>query len=87
MISLSCTAPEKVDAQKSPRINSVNAININRASAEELEKIPHVGPKLASEIINFRQHHGNFRRPEHLMLIRGFSDARYREIRDFIKTE
>jgi competence protein ComEA len=71
--------------QKSPAINS--AININTASAENLEKLPHVGPKLANEIISFRERHGYFRRPEQLMLIRGFSDARYREVRDFIKTE
>jgi len=87
LISLSCTEPEKVDAQKSPGINSINAININTASAEELEKIPHVGPKLANEIVNFREGHGRFRRPEYVMLIRGFSDARYREARNFIKTE
>jgi competence protein ComEA len=64
-----------------------NAININTASAEELERIPHIGPKLAAEIINYRERHGSFRRPEYLMLIRGFSDTRYREIKDFIKTE
>jgi competence protein ComEA len=73
--------------QKSPPINSANAVNINTASGRELERIPHVGPKLADEIINFRERHGPFRRPEHLILIRGFSDARYREVRDFIKTE
>src|SRR5262249_52056708 len=62
-------------------------VNINTASAEELQKIPHIGPKLSAEIVAFRDRHGRFRRPEYLMLIRGFSDTRYREIEDFIRTE
>jgi len=64
-----------------------NAININTASSEELERIPHIGPKLAGEIVRFRERHGRFRRPEYLMLIRGFSDTRYREMKDFIRIE
>src|SRR5262249_15181525 len=66
---------------------SANAVNINTASAEELEAIPHIGPKIAHDIIEFRERHGRFQRPEQLLLIRGFSDTRYRQIRDFIKTE
>jgi len=66
---------------------SENAADINTASAEELARIPHIGPKLAREIIDFRERHGRFRRTEHLMLIRGMSDGRYRKIRVFVKTE
>lgn len=63
------------------------AIDINLASAEELAKIPHIGPKLAGSIVEFRELHGPFRRPEHLMLIRGISNSRYHEIRAFVKTQ
>ncbi len=66
---------------------SENAININSASAEELEKLPQVGAKLAQEIIDYRENFGKFRKPEHLLLIRGVSDKKFREIRSFIKIE
>jgi competence ComEA-like helix-hairpin-helix protein len=64
-----------------------SAININTASAEELEKLPHIGAKTAREIVEYRLEFGKFRKPEHLMLVRGISDTRFREIRNLIKTE
>jgi len=63
---------------------SENAFNINTASAADLEKIPHIGEKLALKIIEHRRRHGAFRKPEHLMLIQGISDKMFREIRPFI---
>lgn len=64
-----------------------NAININTASAAELEAIPYIGEKLAKKIIEHRETHGKFRKAEHLMLVAGISDKRFREIRKLIKAE
>lgn len=64
-----------------------NAININTASAEELAKIPHIGEKAAAKIVEHREKYGPFRRPEHLMLVDGISDKKFRLIRSLIKTE
>ncbi|MGH7783468.1 MAG: ComEA family DNA-binding protein [Candidatus Binatia bacterium] len=66
---------------------SENAVDINSASAVDLAKIDHIGPKHASAIVDFRERHGRFRRTEDLMLIRGISDSLYREIRALVKTE
>jgi len=63
------------------------AININIANEKELQKIPHIGPKNARDIIEYREQHGRFRRPEELLLIDGISDARFRSIRRMIVTE
>ncbi len=73
-------------AEKPIRI-SESAININKASASELEKIPHIGEKFARAIIEHREKYGRFRKPEHLLLVRGISDKRFREIANFIKVE
>lgn len=81
---------------KSPQVNvpyamngstSEAAININTASVEELTRIPHVGEKVASKIIEHREQNGPFRRVEHLMLIQGISDKRFRKIRPLVKVE
>lgn len=64
-----------------------NAVNINTASAAELEKLPKIGRELAQRIIEYREKHGKFRRTEHLILVRGMSDKKFREIRNLIKTE
>ena len=64
-----------------------NAVNINTASADELEKLPHIGRKTAEAIVAFREDNGPFRRPEHLLLIRGISEKRFAEIGPFLRTE
>lgn len=66
---------------------SESAININTASSAKLEKIPQIGEKSARAIIEYREKFGRFRKPEHLLLVRGISDRRFREIRNFIKVE
>ncbi|MCY7347870.1 MAG: helix-hairpin-helix domain-containing protein [Pyrinomonadaceae bacterium] len=66
---------------------STQAININTASAAELEKLPHIGAKTAHEIIEHREKFGRFRKPEYLLLVRGISEQRFREIRSLIKVE
>jgi len=66
---------------------SVSAININMASVVELEKLPHIGEQTARKIVEHREKFGEFRKPEHLLLVRGISDRRFREMRIFIKVE
>ncbi|MDM7921181.1 MAG: helix-hairpin-helix domain-containing protein [Pyrinomonadaceae bacterium] len=62
-------------------------MNINTATAAELQRLPHVGETLAGKIIEHRERHGAFRKPEHLMLVEGISDARFRRIRHLVSTE
>jgi len=62
-------------------------ININTASAAELEKLPGVGRVLAERIIEHREQYGPFRRPEHLIIVRGISDRRFRALRELITVE
>jgi competence protein ComEA len=68
-------------------LSSERAVNINRASPEELEKLPHIGAKLAQDIVEHRSRFSSFRKTEHLLLIEGISDKRYREIKNLIKAE
>ena len=63
------------------------AININTASIDELEKLPHIGRKTAEAIVAFRSENGPFRRVEHLMLIKGVSEKRFAELRPNLRTE
>jgi competence ComEA-like helix-hairpin-helix protein len=62
-------------------------ININTASASQLEELPGVGKVLAERIVAHREQYGPFRRAEHLMMVRGFSDNKFRKIRDLVTVE
>jgi len=62
-------------------------ININSASANELETLPGIGHGLAERIIEHREKYGPFRRSEHLLIVRGISDKRFRALQDLITVE
>ena len=62
-------------------------VNINKASPAELERLPGVGPATAARIVEHRERYGPFRRAEHLLLVRGFSDSRFRERRPLIAVD
>jgi competence protein ComEA len=64
-----------------------NAVNINTASVQELEKLPNVGAKTAQKIVEHRTEYGKFRKPEHLILVSGISDKRFRQLQGLVKTE
>jgi competence ComEA-like helix-hairpin-helix protein len=63
------------------------SININTASRDELETLPGIGETLANRIIEHRERYGKFRRVEHLLLIKGLSDKKFRRLRVLVKAE
>ena len=62
-------------------------INLNTATANELETLPGIGKALAERIIEHRQKYGPFRRVEHLIVVRGISDRKFRAMRGLITVE
>ena len=64
-----------------------NAVDINLASFSELEKLPFVGAETARKIVEHREKYGKFRRIEHILLIQGISDKKFRQIKNMIKAE
>lgn len=63
------------------------ALDINRASAEDLQKLPGIGPKLAEQIVAYRRKHGPFRRVEDLLAIRGLGIKKWKAIRPYLRVE
>jgi comEA protein len=50
-----------------------NPVDLNSATAAELEQVPGIGPSTAKAIINFREKSGPFQRVEDVLAIRGIS--------------
>ena len=59
-------------------------ININTATAGELEDLPGIGPALAERIIEYRTEHGNFQRPEDLTDVSGIGPGKFAALADLI---
>lgn len=50
-------------------------VNLNTATVEELTGLPRVGPVLAQRIVDFREQHGAFTRPEDLDAVPGIGEV------------
>ena len=59
-------------------------VNINTASASELEALPRIGPKVAQRIVDFRTKNGNFKKVEEIMKVQGIGEKVFGQLRDLI---
>lgn len=59
-------------------------VDLNRASAETLETLPGIGPKLAKEIIDYREQGGVFRKGEDLLQVKGIGIKRLHRIEPYL---
>lgn len=67
-----------------PTPTDASAINLNSASAAELEKLPGVGPATAARIVEYRQKNGAFRKVEDLMNVRGIGEKTFLTLKPLI---
>lgn len=61
--------------------------NLNTATAEQLQRIPGVGPALAKRIVEFRDRKGNFKRVEELLAIPGISEKKWQVLREYVSVK
>ena len=89
-ISKRPTALPSSDPKKEKRISFVNQnplrkkIDLNSASASELELLPQIGPALSQRIIDYRKTKGKFQKIEDLMNVSGIGPKTFEKIKDFI---
>jgi competence protein ComEA len=79
-----CGCSARVEHIPVQTTSSPDAVDINTASVDDLERLPHIGRRTAESIVAFRAQNGPFRRVEHLLLIRGVSEDRFNELRPLI---
>ncbi len=77
----------QANAQQTSPKAATKPININTAKPSELEMLPGIGKALAARIVEHREKFGPFRRAEHLIIVRGISDRRFRTLQELITVE
>jgi competence protein ComEA len=59
-------------------------VDLNTATAEQLDTLPGVGPATASAIIAHREQHGPFTSVDQLLDVRGIGEAKLEQLRDLV---
>ena len=62
-------------------------VDLNGATAEELDDLPGIGPVLAERIVDFREENGPFACPEEILAVLGIGPAVYEELAPYIGAE
>lgn len=61
-----------------------SVVNLNTATAEELDTLPGVGPATATAILAYRDEHGPFGSVDELLEVRGIGDAKLEQLRPLV---
>lgn len=61
-----------------------SVVNLNQASADELARLPRVGPSLAGKIVAHREKNGPFKRAEDLMEVKGVGEKMFALLRPYL---
>ena len=75
-IALAKPAGEAAESQ------TLEVININKASSDDLQKVRGIGPSLAERIISYRDANGGFKSTDELKQVRGIGDLKFEKIKN-----
>ena len=62
----------------------IGKVNINTATAAELDTLPGIGTAYAGRIIDYRTANGGFKSPEEIMNVKGIGQKTYDKFKDMI---
>ncbi|HEX8431920.1 MAG TPA: ComEA family DNA-binding protein [Longimicrobium sp.] len=74
-------APASVPGAATPAPATATTVDINAASAAELDALPGIGPALAERIVAYRQEHGRFATTDDLARVPGIGPAAVAKLR------
>ncbi len=82
LVALLASASSAAGEEPAPAKKSV--VNVNQASADELARLPRVGPSLAGKIVAHREQHGPFKRAQDLMEVKGIGEKMFAILQPYL---
>ncbi len=75
---------EKENNLQSENNTNLNKININKATIQDLDKLPGIGEATANKILNYREENGEFKSIEDIKNVNGIGIKKYEQIKNEI---
>lgn len=75
---------ESFSNKKEVEILKKKSIDLNKASVEELSRLPGIGEKTAQKIVDYRKQFGGFKKIEDIMKIERIGPNLFEKIKDYI---
>ncbi len=75
-----CSANAALAKKKPP----AHPINLNTATAPELEQVPGIGPSTAAKILQMRKSYGAFKSVNDLLAVKGIGEKRLEKMRKYL---
>lgn len=79
------TSPAQSNANSTAAVAAT--INLNTASAAELESLPGIGKKAAANIVAYRTEKGKFKTKQELIKVKGVGDKTFAKIQNLINVD
>jgi competence protein ComEA len=84
LLALAAPVSAQAPAAERPAPEAAKVINLNTATAPELETLPGIGPAMAARIVEYRTKSGPFKRIEEIMNIQGIGERVFLRLRSQI---
>jgi competence protein ComEA len=77
----SIAAQTKAGSRTAAKPTASTTVNLNTASAVDLDGLPGIGAKTAARIVEYRQKNGPFKKVEELMNVRGVGEKNFLKLK------
>lgn len=67
-----------------PATPSPSKLDLNRASEEDFQQLPGIGPVLAQRMVEWRRQHGAFKQVDELNAVKGIGTKKLQQIRPLV---